>query len=326
MTTTPLSCWVISDGRRGIENQALGLAEAAHELRALTVNPHHVGGSAVFQKLPPLLQASMKAAPEDFGLPAAAPDIVIGCGRQAIAPLLAIKAKWPDSFTAYVQDPRIEPSKFDMVIAPEHDALSGANVEQMIGSPNRIARDRIAAETLEYEAELQKLPMPRAAFLIGGTSKTHKLGEADLAAHLGAAKTLSAAGHSLLISTSRRTPDFARQAWAEFTAKTPNVWLHDSGPRNPYFAFLGGADMILVTQDSTNMLTEACAVGKPVFTLPMSGKDGKFAALYAALKTHCGVMPWNGQTSGDDYPALDETARMAERLWAHYDARKAVLN
>jgi len=32
MNNTALTCWVISDGRRGIENQALGLAEAASNI------------------------------------------------------------------------------------------------------------------------------------------------------------------------------------------------------------------------------------------------------------------------------------------------------
>ena len=99
-----------------------------------------------------------------------------------------------------------------------------------------------------------------------------------------------------------------------------NIWLHTGDGPNPYFAFLGGAEILLVTQDSTNMLTEACATGKPVFILPMNGKSGKFEQLYERLKTRCGVTAYEGQLSGEDYDPLDETARMAEQLWARYKA------
>ncbi|WP_409433324.1 mitochondrial fission ELM1 family protein [Litorimonas sp. RW-G-Af-16] len=330
MAAAALNCWVISDGRRGIENQALGLAEAMSQMRPLKISKHHTTSSAIFQALPPLLQLSMRGSPAEFGLPQTVPNLVIGCGRQAIAPLLAIKKHWPESFTVYVQDPRIDPKRFDLVIAPEHDALSGPNVETMIGSPNRATRDRIAGETLEMAAQLKPLPMPRAAFLIGGDSKSHTLTEADCKAHLLAAEAFRAAGHSVLVSTSRRTPNHARAAWREFARQHKTVWLYDSagntGEPNPYFAFLGGGDVLLVTQDSTNMLTEACSTGKPVFTLPMQGKSGKFIQLYQALTTRCGVVPWAGQMSGEDYPALDETTRIAEQVWAHMDSRGAVLN
>jgi len=56
--------------------------------------------------------------------------------------------------TIYVQDPRMDPSAFDLVIAPEHDGLSGANVETMIGSPNRVSKEKIIGETLDFGSAL----------------------------------------------------------------------------------------------------------------------------------------------------------------------------
>jgi len=106
-------------------------------------------------------------------------EIAIGCGRQAIAPLLYLKRDRPNVMTVYIQHPRMDVAAFDMVIAPEHDVLRGANVETMIGSPNRVTKDKIIVETLHYAQGLAKHPMPRAALLIGGTSKTHKLDKAS---------------------------------------------------------------------------------------------------------------------------------------------------
>lgn len=316
MTEEALHCLVLSDGRRGIENQALGLAESCAALRPLTVQTYHVAHHPALAALPPKAQLRLAK----FDLPKC--DIAIGCGRQAIAALLDIKRKRPAVMTVYVQDPRMDPLAFDLVIVPEHDAIRGGNVQVMIGSPNRVTREKIIGETLHFAAGLEALPMPRTAMMIGGSSKTHKLDKASHDAHIAAAKALSESGQSLLISTSRRTPDFAILGWKRFASDHDHVWLHDGEGPNPYFAFLGGADMILVTEDSTNMLTEACAAGKPVFRLPMTGDPGKFQTLYDALDRRCGVTLHRGQTSGDDYTPLNETARVAERIWEQFDSAK----
>lgn len=326
MSADPLSCLVISDGRRGIENQALGLAEAAGRLRETDITPLTIETGSAFKAASPTLQFALKSRPSDYGISQAPPDFAIGCGRQAIAPLLALKKAAPDCFTAYVQDPRIDPARFDLVIAPEHDGLKGPNVETMIGSPNRIIKAEIAGRTLKFEKRLNTLPMPRAAFLIGGDSKTHKLTPAIHNLHLKAAKTVIEKGLTLLISTSRRTPGFAQKDWADLAQDHEHIWLYDGGEANPYIAFLGGADFIFVTEDSTNMLTEAASTGKTVFRLPMHGKAGKFQILYDRLLERCYIGPFEGHLTPNEYEPLNETARIAEKLWAHYDARNAVMN
>ena len=306
----PLRCLVLSDGRRGIENQALGLAERCAAIHPLKIRTHHIEHSKTLAALPPKAQLRLAK----FDLPEC--DIAIGCGRQAIAPLIHLKRAHPSIFTVYIQDPRLDPQAFDLVVVPDHDEVRGVNVETMIGSPNRVTDVKIIGETLSFAEGLSKLPMPRTAIMIGGNSKTHKLDKASHELHLQAATTLRAAGQSLLITTSRRTPDFALLDWNRFASDHDHVWLHDAEGPNPYFAFLGGAEMILVTEDSTNMLTEACATGKPVYRLPMSGKAGKFQTLYNGLESRCHVTRYTRQMDGQEYSPLDETARIAQLLWS----------
>ena len=324
-------CWVISDGRRGIENQALGLAEACARIRPLAIHAHIINHNAAFKAMTPRLQFALKSKPEDYGLPRSQsgglPEFAIGCGRQAVAPLMALKAAKPDIFTAYVQAPPVDPSRFDVVFAPEHDGLSGSNVHTMIGSPNRVTNELIIGQTLSFGEKLMSLPMPRAAMLIGGPSKTHKFTKADHAGHMAAATQLLALGHSLLITPSRRTPDWAVEDYKRLASDHhEKVWLYDGDGENPYYAFLGGADVILVTEESTNMLTEACATGKPVFRLPLTGDAGKFQKLYDALGERCNLHAFDGKFNAAPYPALDETVRIAELFWAQVDARSAVMN
>lgn len=321
-----LQGWILSDGRRGIENQALGLAEAASRLRPFSFTKHVLSPGRAFKAATPLMQFALKNRPADYGLPREMPDIAIGCGRQAIAALLSIKKTLPSCFTVYIQDPKIDPDRFDLVIAPTHDNLSGRNVETMIGSPNRVTRNKIVKETLAFEQRLNRLPMPRAALLIGGPSKRFQFTKSDHQNHISAAKDLLDKGFSLLVTTSRRTPDWAKKDYADLAKENDRIWLHAGEGENPYFAFLGGAELILVTEESTNMLTEAASTGKPVFTLPLTGEAGKFSALHKALEERCDLRPYAGQVTRPDYPPLGETSRVAEKLWAHFDRRDAVLN
>ena len=315
MTDEAPHCLVVSDGRRGIENQALGLAEHCAALRPLQIQTHHISHGKMLAAMPP--KAQLKLA--KFDLPEC--EIAIGCGRQAIAPLLHLKRSRPKVMTVYIQDPRMDPSAFDLVIAPEHDSVRGPNVVTIIGAPNRITEAKLSDATRDFAEELSKYSNPRAALLIGGASKTHELDLPSHEAHIDAALGLRAAGHSLLITTSRRTPDYAKSAWARFASRDDQIWTHDGGAPNPYFAFLGGADLILVTEDSTNMLTEACATGKPVCRLPMAGKAGKFQQLYDALEKGCGVVGYKGQQAGQAYAPLQESARAAQSVWETYDSR-----
>ena len=323
MTSEP-KCWVISDGRRGIENQALGLAEACQRMQPLKIETHKLKAHKPFKALPAAMQLRLQSKPSDFGLKGPFPDIAIGCGRQAIAPLRSLKqAAGADIFTIYIQDPRIDPNAFDLVIAPEHDNLSGENVKTTIGSPNRITNNQIVAGVMEHGERLAALPMPRIAMLIGGDSKSHKLTPEIHKEHLRAANNALASERSLLITTSRRTPEFAVDSYREFARKNSNVWLYDGEGPNPYFAFLGGADTLLVTEDSTNMLTEACTTGKTVFTLPMAGKPGKFQHLYDRLSHRCNLKPYETLFTGPQYEPLRETDKAAEYVWQYYNKRKA---
>jgi uncharacterized protein len=319
--SNPLTCLVISDGRRGIENQALGLAEALAQVRKVAISKHVVRSSKQFQACPPKIQLALKSTPADYGI-AALPGLAIGCGRQAIAPLLALKkAGGRHVYTVYIQDPRIDPKHFDLVIAPEHDGLTGENVRTIIGSPNRVTGTLLAEQVLHFAVELAKAPAPRVAVLIGGTSKTHTLSRDMHREHRRAISTLVEQDISVMLSTSRRTPGWAREDYCKRFFDRKQVWLWDSARAgqgdNPYFAFLGAADAILVTEDSTNMLTESCATGKPVFTLPMAGTPRKFSTLYSSLQERCHVVPFTGAINASSYQPLNETVRLAEIIRRH---------
>ncbi len=297
---------VVSDGRRGIENQALGLAEAVARLTAMRLLTVHVPRTG---RLP------------DPG--AIAPDLWIGCGQAALRAASAHRRAFPRTRFVYVQDPKGGEDGFDLIVAPEHDRARGRALFETLGSPNRITPDRLAAagDDPAFKAGIDALPGPRAAVLIGGSSKRHRFTEAVGAYLLERLADLLDQDVSLLITVSRRTPEnFTARLKAGFAGEH-RVVIHDGEGPNPYFAWLARADWIFVTEDSTNMLTEAGATGKPVYRLALEGGAAKFDRLYEGLEARGAVRPWLGRLERWRYVPLHETDRAARAVLEMLDAR-----
>lgn len=316
--TAPLSIWVVSDGRAGMENQALGLAEAVQRLTAAEIAVKRVRWRKAFDKLPSALKAGWmldpSSDPVEPGPGETWPDLWIATGRATLPLSASVKARSGGrTFVVQTQDPRWRTGVYDLVVAPAHDALTGPNVLSITGSPHRVTAARLAEGAVDFEAALPPLPRPRVAALIGGRSTAFDLPEAhaaDLADRIAAA--VSAAGGSLMLTFSRRTPEAAKQAMTARLAALPGMIWDGTGP-NPYFAFLHFAHHVLVTEDSANMAAEAASTGKPVHILPMVPlkSGGKFARLHADLRERGAARPFDGGLSGWTYEPLNETERAA---------------
>ncbi len=319
--TRPLSIWVVSDGRIGMENQALGLAEAIQRLTPAQITVKRVRWRSLFDKLPSALKTSAMLDPSsDPAAPAPCepwPDVWIATGRATL-PLSARVRRRSGGKTLVVQtqDPRWKHDAYDLVIAPAHDAVSGPNVLSITGSPHRVTPQRLAEGATAFDAALGPLPRPRVAALIGGRSAAFDLTEARALALADqiAAAVLNARG-SLMLTFSRRTPDAAKAAMTARLASLPGLIWDGSGP-NPYFAFLQFADHVLVTEDSANMAAEAAATGKPVHILPMVAlkPPGKFARLHADLRQRGAARPFDRTLESWTYEPLAETERAARAV------------
>ncbi|WP_323762223.1 mitochondrial fission ELM1 family protein [Maricaulis sp.] len=297
--------WVVSDGRRGIENQALGLAEAVG--RELKV-PHRIERITVRQDGFVTLPAHSH------------PDIWIGCGRAAVPFAGRHRRIFPDCKFVYVQDPRHRHDDFDLIVAPSHDRLVRSNALSMTGSPNRVTPEVLAAANARFPKRLAMLPGPRVAVLIGGNSKRFKLDNASARYLTSRLDGLLADGASLMVTVSRRTPATVRATLRAHFGQRERVWYHDGegegggAGENPYFTFLAAAEWIFVTEESTNMLVEASTTGAPVYVLPLTGTPGKFALLHAELEACGAVRPYLGRLDRWTYPPLNETRRAARAV------------
>ncbi|HEY0646626.1 mitochondrial fission ELM1 family protein [Phenylobacterium sp.] len=314
----PLRIWAVSDGRAGIEAQVLGLAEAVARLRPAHISTRRVGwryglGRLPWRLIPP-------AARTGDPIEAPWPDIWIAAGRATL-PLSTRVLTWAEgkTFVVQTQDPKAPLGRFDLVVPPEHDGLSGQNVFPILGAPNRLSPEKLAIGRARFAERIDPLPHPRVALIVGGKSKAHDLPrKAALELAAAVARAIEGAGGSLMLSFTRRTPPPARQAMTAALAHLPGIIWDDTG-ENPYFAFLASADAILVTEDSTNLATDAAATGTPLFTLPLPGHSPKLARFHAELRRRGIARPFAGDLAGETYEPLAETDRAAHELLRRYD-------
>lgn len=313
-------CWILSDGRAGTEAQSLGLAEALDlvpEVKRLAVR-------APWRWLPPALWLAPLAAPGPEGAALAPPwpGLVIACGRLTAAPAAALRrAGRGATRVIQIQDPRLDPRRFDLVIAPAHDRLAGGNVLTTLGALHRATPGRIAAAAARLAARLEDLPRPRVAVLVGGDSKVHRM-TPGTAQRLGRdlVALTHAQGAGLMVTLSRRTgPEAATALRTALQGTTAEIW--DGRGENPYFGYLGLADAILVTEDSVTMASEAAATGRPLHVIALPGGSAKFRRFHAALQEAGVSRPFAGRLEIWSYPPLDETGRVAAAIRERLDVQ-----
>jgi len=313
----PLKIWVVSDGRAGIENQALGLAEAIARKTEADISLKRVAWPRWMRRAPSRITPAWPSLLEVGGdaLTPPWPDLWIGNGRASIPLSIGVR-RWSNhrTFVVQMQDPVRNPRLFDLVIPPRHDGLEGPNVFPIIGAAHRVVASRLQDEKTAFQAELDALPHPRVAVLIGGVAKAYRmsLSHSDRLANA-IEDAIRTSGGSLMLTFSRRTPADARKLLTERLSRLPGVIWNDDGP-NPYFAFLGAADVILVTEDSANMPAEAAASGAPVYLLPMEGGQARRRRFHEDLARHGVTRPFTGRLESWTYAPLNETDRAADEV------------
>lgn len=312
------SCWAISDGAAGNERQCLALAHALglepRILRLRTAKPW----SWLAPRFTWLAQSAIRSAEGDR-IGKDWPDIAIGCGRAA-ALLTRCLRQWSDGrcFTVQILDPRVSPALFGAVIAPRHDQLHGENVISTLGALNTVD-DAWLAQARERFPALESLPSPRIAVLIGGPHKAQALDAAYLESLQRSLGDLHARhGGSFLVSTSRRTPMDMRIALREWFTRWPGVfWADRSDGENSYPGMLGWADRFVVSADSVNMISEACATGKPVHAFAAKPLSGKLAAFHETLRIEGHLTALDASASSAEKPLreLNDVSLRVRDLW-----------
>ena len=149
---------------------------------------------------------------------------------------------------------------------------------------------------------------------IGGSNRRYQVTENDIA---GFANTLAdfAATHevSLMVTISRRSPPRAIEALRECLSDVPHtIW--DGTGANPYFAYLAAAKAIIVTSDSVNMISEACATGRPVYIAALHPERGRLKHFHDQGMAAGLARPFDGTLEYWEYKPLRAATRVADLI------------
>jgi uncharacterized protein len=294
-----------------MENQALGLAERlGMPISAKRVKLDWPWG--LFASYLPV-EPFGHATPDSDRLAAPWPAVAIGCGRQSIPFMAAIrKASGGRTLTVQCQHPRVNPTMFDLIVPPLHDGLTGPNVLALLGSPNRISPARLAEARARFAGQFERIRAPRIAVLLGGPNKAYRFGAAEAGALARALSNLSASS-GLMITASRRTGEDNLAIIAK-ALDGSDAYIWNGEGENPYLGLLAWADAFLVTADSVNMACEAAATGKPVHIFPLPGGSAKFRQFHEALANRGVTRVFTGKIERWTYEPLDETGRAAAAI------------
>ena len=307
MNGTPDS-WILSEDYAGLRAQAVGLAEAlglSPDVRALAPRPP-------WKWFPAALWPNPLAAVRE-ALHGAPPGIVIGAGGMAGAVLARLRR--PGCAVIQVQNPRMKLGRFDLVVANTHDEISGPNVISIRTAIHRVTPARLAAEAELWRARFERFRRPLVAVLIGGSNGRYTL-DADVGGKL--ARQLADMARrdnvGVVVTPSRRTDPAVTRALAEALAPFGGwVWTYGDG-ENPYFGMLALADMIVVTQDSVSMISEAAATHAPVLFAPLPGKSRR-QQIFLDLMVQAGrVRPFEGRFVSWQAAPLDDTPAAAAEV------------
>lgn len=316
---------MLSDGKIGDEVQCFGIAEAL----GLAAQRRLIAPRAPWSWATPYGPVDPREAPGRRGSPIAPPypDIVFAAGRRTVPYLRRVKrASAGRTFTVFVKDPYTGTGTADVIWIPEHDRLRGDNVVVTLTPAHRLRPEVFARARAVPDPRIAALPQPRVAMVLGGKGVNHDFSAADVANLAAIAGTVAAAGASLMVTPSRRTPPEAiaaiRAALVRPLAEG-RAFVWDGTGENPYPQILAHASAILVTGDSANMVGEATATGAPVYVYEPSGGHPKVTRYLDRLTEVGAVRRWSGRLESWTYAPIDSAPVTAAAVAERYRAFRA---
>ncbi len=279
-----LRAWCLTDGSAGMISQVKGLAGALNlNFELKTIDLKFPWNKLPVGILPPskIIFNNYSQINLETNLP---PDIIISCGKRSIYASIYLKKVLKNKvFSIHIQNPKINPAQFDLVIAPAHDDLNGKNVLKTDLALNHINKNLLSDEAELYAAQFSKIEKPICTIILGGQNRNYRFDVAvvkELADQVD--KILKNNDIQLFILSSRRTDQFIIEYLNERFIGQNIIW---NGEGNPYLALLKYSKYLICTADSVSIISESISSTKPVyiFKLPTLKKNNRIEKFIAML-------------------------------------------
>ena len=300
---------LLTEGMHGMISQVEGLAKALD----IEFTHHRVELNNFWKMIPPSLTPISNFVfnqidAQDF-------DILISCGRKSVIPSIYLKKNSKKKvFNIHIQDPKVALNNFDIVIAPEHDGLNGKNVITSKGALHYLTLKEIKNN---HDYLLNKIDKDKDYLLLilGGPNKYYNYDNQNLINIFNKIeKILRNNNLQAIVIPSMRTPKRTINLVDELLGKENLVITNID--KKAYLSGLSLAKYIVVTCDSTSMISEAAITGKPIYIadIPAKRNDQRFKTFRELFNKLNITKNLNEKLEIWNYKSLNETARIAEEI------------
>ena len=305
---TKLKGILLTEGMHGMISQVEGLAKALD----LEFIHEKIELNKFWKLIPPSLTPIKKFVFEnninkDF-------NIVISCGRKSVIPSIYLKQKYKNKImNIHIQDPKVSLNNFDYIVAPEHDQIDGKNVLTTKGAIHYLRNNELNENQSYLKPKITKEKV--VSLIVGGPNKYYDYNSKELEEiFLKIKENFINKDYQLIFIPSIRTPqeiiDKAKNYFDENQIIITNV------DKKAYLSSLKLADHIVVTCDSTSMISEAAMTGKPIYVAQMTSikKNYRFKKFFELFKSLNIIKDLENSTETWNYEKLNETDRVSNYI------------
>ncbi len=239
-------------------------------------------------------------------------DVIISCGRKSVIPSLFLKKQSKKKIiNIHIQNPKIELKNFDFVVCPEHDDLKGPNVLITKGAIHYLTTEEIN-NSKDYLLNKLEKNKDIIALILGGPNKYYNYSDENMINIFSIInRMLKDHNLQLVVIPSNRTPKKTIELSKEYF--TDNRTVIDVVDKSAYLSSLALSKYLVVTCDSTSMISEAALTGKPVYVamIPALRNDKRFKRFRSLFEKLNIIKKLNYKLETWTYEKLDEADRIA---------------
>jgi len=301
-----LKALLLTQGMHGMVSQVEGLAKAL----SLSYKHQKIELKSFWNLIPPKISPiSENLVKNKFVCDC---KVIISCGRKSVIPSIALKKRLGSQiFNIHVQDPKVSFEHFDLIVSPEHDRLKGENIINTTGAIHYLTKKEINDNSKYLGIEKDKRK-ELVAFIIGGPNKYYNYSEKQIHELFNKVKTLFTPDKfKIIVIPSYRTPENILKI--AFNTFSNNNHVVKDIDKKAYLSALAISNYIVVTCDSTSMISEAAMTGKPVYIAMMKSfkPTGRFKKFYSQLKDLGITRELEDRVESWSYNSLNEVNRIA---------------
>ncbi len=302
---TKLKGILLTEGMHGMISQVEGLAKALD----LEFIHEKIELNSFWKLIPPILTPVKNYVfknniDKNF-------NIVISCGRKSVIPSIYLKRKYKNKImNIHIQDPKVSLNNFDFIVVPEHDGLEGKNVLKSKGAIHYLRENELKENRSFLKSKINKEKL--VAFIVGGPNKYYNYDDKTVdTIFLKLKNNFIDKNYQLLFVPSMRTPKKIIEKAKNYFDE--NQIIIKDVDKKAYLSSLELANHIVVTCDSTSMISEAAITGKPIYIaqLPAIKRNYRFKKFFELFKSLNITKDLENSVENWNYEKLNETNKIS---------------